>query len=422
MKEHRDVVVVGAGLLGLSTASALQEAGYSVTVIDQASEVASGTSYANGGLLTPSMSEPWNAPGVHWQLLRYLGRSDAPMLMRISSLHNYIGWGLRFLANTSPERYRLATRANMALSQYSVNELGRVREKYSLEYLQATNGTLKIFRDASVFSEAQSYAKSFGEESPDFDIWNVEKVIANEPALKSVSRELVGGIFYAGDERGDARIFCQQLKASLEQRGVEISLGEKVERLLVEEGQVRGLVTESRELAVYQIVNCAGVWSPDLSKQTGTKLLIKPVKGYSVSATVADPTRLPKTAILDDAIHAAVVPLGDRVRLAGTAEFCGWNEAADPSRVENLWHILGQISPELLDVTDRASSEHWCGFRPMSADGCPYIGATAVSGLYVNTGHGPLGWTQASGSAALLVDIMQGKASDIDSELFSPAR
>jgi len=416
-----DVIVVGGGLAGLASAYALTEAGYTVQVLERREDVALETSFANGGILTPSMPDPWNAPGVHWQLLRWLGREDAPMLLRPGAIPGYIGWGLRFLANSAPRAYHASMRANYRLCHYSLERLRAWRAALDLEYAVGTRGTLEVYRNPQSFQHAVAELRALAPLGLVGEPLDPAGSARLEPLLAEVRGDLVGAIHFPEDESGDALLFCRALRARLEARGVPVALDTAVRTVRVTGGRAAGVETSAGFVPGSQVVIAAGPWSTALLAACGVHVQVQPVKGYSLSIPI-DPGAGPLHALADDSLHAVMTPLGPTLRLAGTAEFSGWDLTLRPGRIAALWRLLAALSPTLARRVDRSAARPWCGLRPMSADGRPYIGATPVAGLYVNTGHGHLGWTQAAGSGSLLAQLMAGVPAAIDPRPFAPAR
>lgn len=410
----KHVVVVGGGLLGLCSAHFLREAGHEVTLLERRENIARETSFANGGLQTPSMSDPWNAPGIHWQLLRWLGRNDAPMLLRASAIPGYLGWGLGFLANSTVTRHLAAMRANFALSSFSLAATQSLCAKLGIDYGLGARGSLKVFRDRATFDVSAGRSGQLRDLGLEFELLDRDGVVRLEPCLAEIRDAIVGGIYYPVDEVGDPYRFCTGLGQRLVERGVAIENDREALELDTAGGAVRGVITSRGSLTCDAVVVAAAAWSQRLCGRAGVRVAIRPVKGYSLTMTVDDSSLLPSRPVIDDDLHAAASPVGGRLRLAGTAEFCGWDASLDPARLATLWSFLAALSPTLDRRVDRQAATAWCGFRPVSADGRPWIGATAVPGLYVNTGHGHLGWTQAVGSAALLAQLMAGAPPAID--------
>ena len=416
-----DVIVVGGGLAGLSSAYALHEAGYTVQVLERREDVGLETSFANGGILTPSMPDPWNAPGVHWQLLRWLGREDAPMLLRPRAIPGYFGWGLRFLAASAPRSYQTSMQANYRLCAYSLERLRAWRAALDLEYALGTRGTLEVYRNPHSFQQAVAEVRSLAPLGLIGEPLDPAATARLEPLLDEIRGDLVGAIHFPADESGDALLFCRGLRARLEARGVRVAVNTAVRALRVTAGRAGGVETAAGFVPGAHVVMAGGPWSTALLAACGVRVHVRPVKGYSLSVPI-DPDSGPRHALSDDSLHAVMTPLGATLRLAGTAEFSGWDLSLRPGRVQALWRLLAALSPTLARTVDRSSARAWCGLRPMSADGRPYIGATSVAGLYVNTGHGHLGWTQAAGSASLLAQLISGAPTAIDPRPFALRR
>ena len=416
-----DVIVVGGGLAGLSSAYALHEAGYAVQVLERREDVALETSFANGGILTPSMPDPWNAPGVHWQLLRWLGREDAPMLLRPRAIPGYFGWGLRFFAASAPRSYHSSMQANYHLCAYSLDRLRAWRAALNLEYAVGTRGTLEVYRSPASFEQAVAEVRSLSSLGLVGEPLDPSAAARLEPLLDEIRGDLVGAIHFPADESGDALLFCRGLRARLEVRGVKVAVNTAVRAVRVTSGRAVGVETEGGFVPGERVVMAGGPWSTALLASCGVSVHVEPVKGYSLSIPV-DASAGPRLALSDDSLHAVMTPLGATLRLAGTAEFSGWDTTLRPARVQALWRLLAALSPTLSRTVDRERAQAWCGLRPMSADGRPYIGATSVAGLYVNTGHGHLGWTQAAGSATLLAQLISGTPAAIDPRPFAVAR
>ncbi|MGA7822570.1 MAG: FAD-dependent oxidoreductase [Steroidobacteraceae bacterium] len=415
-----EVIVVGGGLAGLCSAAALSEAGYAVHVLERREGVGLETSFANGGLITPSMPQPWSSPGVWRLLLKWLGREDAPMLLRPAAMGSYLGWGLRFLSASSPREYRAATAANFRLCDYSLRCLQRWRRDLSLEYAAGTRGILNVFRDRVEFGHGLAGVEALKPLGLTYAVLDATAVVRLEPMLAEVRDTIVGAIHYPSDETGNAYLFCQALRERMLERGVRLSNDTTVRGLRISAGRITGVETAGGLLPASQVVVAAGPWSTALLAARGVRLHVRPVKGYSLSIPGIAPALMPKLAVTDDSLHAVMTPLGETLRLAGTAEFSGWDWTIGARRLELLWKLLAVLAPTLAGRVDRSSARGWCGLRPMSADGRPYIGASAIEGLWVNAGHGHLGWSQAAGSACLLAQLMSGAPAAVDPGPYSP--
>ena len=416
------VIVVGSGLLGVSTAYWLREAGAQVTVFDRAGGPALETSFANGALVTPSMSDPWNAPGVLWRLLGWLGREDSPMLLRPRALPSLAGWGLRFLRESSERRFHANTLANLSLATYSLATLRELRARIALDYDLGTLGTLKVTRDSRGFEAARSMAAWIGGHGVSWRELDRAQTVALEPSLAPIGAEIAGSIHFPDDEHGDARRFCEGLAARAANDGVEFRYSTTIDALEYDGRRVRGVRSRNRTIGADAFVVAAGSFSPQLLRGLGIRLPVAPVKGYSITVPIPAGVTCPAIPILDDELHAVAAPLNGKLRIAGTAEFAGHDVSVPESRIENLMRLLKRTFPTIARVTQRDSIEPWSGLRPMSADGVPIVGRTPIDNLFLNTGHGHLGWTMAAGSGRVLADLMTGRSPAIDLKPYSLTR
>lgn len=418
------VVVIGAGLAGLSVAWYLREGGAKVTILERNDSPALETSFANGALLHPSMVEPWNSPGVLRFLLCNIGRDDSPMLLRPTVLPSLLGWGVRFIRASRADRFLATTRKNLSLARYSVDLMGELRNHTGLQYDAYTRGSMQIFRNPRVAQTTLTWVRQLADHGLEYRLLNVEELITLEPALAPIAGSLVGAIHYPRDEGGDAHLYCRALAARLHEREVTICYSVACQAL-VTEGQQRCSVldTTGRSWKADAIVLAAGSTSPLLARHMGLELPIRPVKGYSITMPRPRDTVAPYIPVTDPGLHIAVVPLaGDRIRLAGTAEFAGYNREIPPQRINNLLRLFERIYPDYARRLSIADIVPWAGLRPMSADGMPLLGRTPVPNLFLNTGHGQLGWTMAAGSGRLVADEILGRQPAIDIEPYTLGR
>lgn len=422
MKSQPDITIVGAGLLGLASAWALHNKGYQVQVLEAESGPGLGTSYANAGMLTPSMADPWNEPGIWRKLLAWLGQEDAPMLLRPAALPHYLGWGLRFLRYSAPAAHQRAMQANFALAHASVQQFQQWRDTFAFDYDLRRQGTLQVFRDEQSLGVALQRSRHLQTRGLQVELLRGDDLLEREPALTDSANLWAGGIHYPDDETGDAHKFCSALAQWLQQQGVEFVYDCPVQALLVRQGRVRALRCADGERPVERVVLAAAGHSARLAGGAGQPLSLRPVKGYSLTVPVAETDLLPQRSLIDHHLHAAATPFAKRLRLAGTAELAGWDDRLRPERIDALWTMLASLLPRLHASLDRAQAQPWAGFRPMSADGVPFIGASTVQGLYLNTGHGHLGWTQSLGSGRLLADLISGDTPLLDAAPYRPAR
>ena len=408
------VVVIGSGLLGVSSAYWLREQGATVTVIERAPGPGRETSFANGALLTPSMADPWNAPGVLWKLLGWLGREDSPMLLRPTAIPGLAGWGLRFLRESRESRFRANTLANVRLSQYSLASLRALRAAGDMSFDHGAVGTLKLVRSARSFDAARAMADWLSGHGVSSRALDREATVGLEPALRPIAHDLVGSIHFPSDEHGDAYRYCESLAALAARRGATFHYGTTVTALEREGRRIARVRTQQGTFPAESVVVAAGSYSRQLLAPTGIALPVAPVKGYSISAPLPAGVSGPRIPILDEELHAVAVPLGGQLRLAGTAEFAGHDLSLPSARIENLVRLLRRTYPEIAARVPHESIEPWTGLRPMSADGVPIVSRTPIENLYLNTGHGHLGWTMAAGSGRALADLVMGRAPAID--------
>lgn len=419
---QKEAVIIGAGLAGISAAWCLRQSGFKVTVIDACDGPAMETSYANAGALTPSEPEPWNAPGVHWELLRSIGDPHAAMKLRPAALPGLVGWGLRFLRNSTRQRFEAASRANFALSRYSLEETRRVRDALDIRFDNLRTGTLKLCRDQAGLDATIAAAEALAPMGLNYRVLDPHETVELEPCLAEIRDKIAGAVHYPDDESGDARMFTLALAEAAEQAGVEFLWNTRAVDLVDRAGRIVGLRTENEIFEVENTVLASGQASWKLLKPLGLHLPVRPVKGYSLTLELDGRNNRPAVPVVDEKLHAIITPMGDRLRVAGTAEIAGEDTKLRTERIDNLRALLSALYPGLAEQLDGADETAWAGLRPMSADGRPFIGQTRARGLWLSAGHGHLGWTQAMGSAALLAQMMCGQPTAIDPQPFAADR
>ena len=421
MKEN-PIIIIGGGLQGLATANALIDRGEEVLVLEKSSGVATQTSFANAGMLTPSQAAPWNSMADIVNILSGIGKKDSPMLLKLNQLPSLFFWGLRFLLNSSKSKYRSNTENLCKLAQHSLELTKQIREKYGFNYDHSSVGTMKIFRDESSFNKASKEVERLSDLGLTFKVLTNQEVVEQEPFLSDVSNKISGGIIFPDDETGDAYKFCKELETVIREKGGRIHVNTEVKKIHFNKRKVNSVVTDRVEIKASRVVLTSGSWTNNLLKNTRLNLPVKPVKGYSLTLDTSILNDTPKMPIIDERIHTAITPLGYSLRVAGTAEFAGFNEGIHQKRIDYLYKTLESVYPSISAKLDLDEGTLWYGFRPMSPDGMPYIGPTKISGLFVNTGHGHSGWTLAMGSADLLADIILNKETKIGSEPFLVSR
>lgn len=416
----RTALVIGGGLLGVTSAWYLQQRGCAVTVLERHEATALETSFANGGLITPSQSDPWNAPGTPLQLLKWLGRDDSPLLLRVSALPGMWRWGLKFLSSSRMQRWWPATEANLRLGLYSAGALRELRTQLKLDYQQLSRGTLKVFRNREFLERSATLARSLRPLGLNHRVLSPEEAVQLEPLLGAMSGELAGAIHYPDDESGDAHLFTRGLESHAREAGVQFRFGTEVTGMLPGAGNITGLQTAREVLQADIYVLAAASFSPGLAAPLGLRLPVYPVKGYSVTLPAGGVTLgLP---LVDFEQKIVVTPLSDRLRVAGTAEFAGFSSAANPKRSANILNQAMRLLPQLVGRVKPEDVQHWNGLRPMTADGPPLVSRSPYRNLFLNTGHGPLGWTLAAGSSRALADLITGQEPGVDLEAYSLQR
>ncbi|MFD2233487.1 D-amino acid dehydrogenase [Phaeospirillum tilakii] len=415
--QHREsgrvkIIVIGAGVVGTAAAWYLAAAGHEVEVVERRDGAGLETSFANGGQISPCHAEPWANPAVLPKLARWLGREDAPLLMRWRRWDPELwAWGASFLVNCLPGRTEANTERVLRLALYSRDCLRRLRAETGIAYDQRTAGILHIYRDPAEYAHACAAADLMRRHGLDRVALTVAECLEHEPALAAVAPTLAGGIFTPGDESGDAHLFTRELARLAEGRGVRFRYGVGVRRLVTRGERVAGLDTEAGQLEAEVYVLAAATASRALARPLGLHLPIVPAKGYSITAPVTDPARAPVVSITDDEHKIVVSRLGERLRVAGTAEMTGEDLTLTPARVAA---VLGHARALFPGGADYDRAEPWTGLRPATPDGVPLVGPTRYHNLWLDTGHGTLGWTMACGSGALLADLIGRRRPAID--------
>lgn len=413
------VTIIGAGIIGVTSAYFLAKSGHDVEVLERQNGPALETSYANAGMLTPSMADPWNSPGILLTVLKNIGNSHSGFLLRLKALPSLIGWGIRFLLNSSEDKFISNMHKSAALSCYSLKILKNLREELELDYEGLQNGSIKIFRDRKSMDEYAKLATHLAEHNMRHQILSPDEVISTEPSLEPIKDELCGGIYFPDDEAGNAYKFTCEMATRAEKLGVKFRYGVTVKDVIKSGASIEKFMTDQGDVRSDNFVLCAGSFSYLLGKKIGIDIPVRPAKGYSISVPVDGWNRGPRMPIVDDEFHAAITPLGNILRVAGTAELTGFDDKLTAERIDNLYNFLDEIYHDLGLKTDKAAVKEWSGFRPMTADGAPLIGKTPLDNLYLNTGHGPLGWTMACGSAQMLSDIMSDKETALNLKDYS---
>jgi D-amino-acid dehydrogenase len=410
------VLVLGAGVIGTTTAWFLREHGHDVTVVERHSAAALETSFANGGQISVSHVEPWANPAAPFQILKWLGQADAPLLFRPRLDLQQWRWGLQFLIECLPSRTRRNMLQILAISKYSGEVLRNLRAATGLHYDDLQRGILQIYTDREGFDAAAEAAALVRQYGIAREVKTAAECVAIEPSLKNRRDWIAGGTYTASDETGDAKKFTQSLAALAMERGVTFRYGMTVEALAVAGGAVSGIHTvdeqHGREAhAADAYVVCLSSYTPKLLAPIGVSALVYPAKGYSATLRIVDPAAAPTVSVTDDAKKMVFTRLGDRLRVAGTAELSGYNLELNPLRCEALTRRANEWFG---DAVDTKHPEYWTGLRPATPSNVPIIGRTRYPNLYLNTGHGTLGWTMSCGSGKAIADLVSGRKPEVD--------
>ena len=418
------VVIIGAGLQGICTAYYLAEAGVEVTVLERNDGPALEASFGNGGYLQAECPEIWNQPGILGALPKWWwaslsgNRREAAKLLRTSELLRLLPWGIRFLRAAKPETYFRHVALNRELALYTLDCMADLRRELGVEYAHRSCGALFIYRDRDSLERLRPLLDRLGAEWEELDR---DMLLQTEPCLRPIGEELCGAVRFPRDVSADSYLFSQSMCELAAQKGVTFAYGSPVSRIAAD-GSGVSVAADGKEVRGDALIIAAGAYSGRLAATLGIKLPIAPAKGYSVTIPLGDWPERPRHVIGDMGVHAGLNVLGDSLRVAGTADFCGFDSSVDPERIDYMTGLVEAVLPEFADAMDRSAIRPFAGLRPLSVDGLPMIGATTVPNVYVNTGHGGLGWTMAAGSARALADRIRGLTPDLHLDSYSPLR
>ena len=402
-------IVLGAGLLGVSTAYVLASRGHEVHVIDRKNESAAETSFANGGQLSYTHAEPWANPGVLPKVLKWMFRKDAPLVFRLRADIEMMRWGLSFLANCTSARAEINSEIMLRIGLYSRKKTNELVAETGISFDHVRKGILHIFTDQKEYEHAiaqSQYQEKLGGHETVLDL---ASCLAMEPSLSHTGKRLVGGIHAPDDESGDAHEFCLKLSSlAREKLGVQFHFNETVQHIAMDAGRITSVTTDKSTHQADGYILALGSYSPLFSKKLGFRLPIYPMKGYSLSLPAND--YCPTVSITDTELKLVYSRLGNTLRVAGTAEFAGYDTSIPPHRIEPLLRATREMFPKA-DYSKAPAT--WACLRPSTPNGPPIIGRSPVSNLFLNTGHGTLGWTQAAASAYLLSDIIENRPTEI---------
>lgn len=414
------IIVLGAGILGATSAWFLRRDGHDVTVIDRQPGAGLETSYANGSQISVSYAEPWATPSAPLKILKWLGKEDSPLLFRLNADPHQWWWGLAFLANCTPARTRFNTIQLTNLGLYSRKTLIALRRETGIEYDALERGILHLYESESEYEAARPALELMREFGCTMNFLDTRQIVALEPALAPYRHRLVGGAHAPDDESGDAFQFTQRLAELAASNGVEFRYDTQVSSLRANGGRITGVVVKDgpvngpgREetLTADAYVVCLGSWSAPLLRTIGVSTLIYPAKGYSATLPIRPGAVANTVSLTDHQLKIVFTRLGERIRIAGTADLSGYGTELNRVRCEALTRRAEEMFPGVLDVSQ---VEYWTGLRPATPSNVPYIGRSKLGNLWLNTGHGTLGWTHGAGSGRALADLMAGRRPEVD--------
>jgi D-amino-acid dehydrogenase len=389
----------------------LNQAGHEVTVIDRQPAAGLETSFANAGQVSPGMSAPWAGPDTPKKAIVWLLMHHRPLVVWPLPDPALLAWVGRFLTNCNAGAYARNKSRMVRLAEYSRDRLRDLRTTTGITYDDRQHGLLQLFRNQAQADHVTDDTAVLDQLGVPYEILDKKGAVAHEPALANVPEKFVGGLKLPGDETGDAHLFTQRLAAMAAAAGVTFLYDTTIERLTTEAGRITGVVTATATHTADRYVIAMGSYSPKLLKQAGIDLPVYPVKGYSITLPVRTESCAPVSTVMDETYKVAITRLGDRIRVGGTAELAGFSTTLRTPRRRTLEHSLNDLFPGAGDVTE---AKFWTGLRPMTPDGPPVIGPTKYPNLFLNTGHGTLGWTMSCGSGALLADLVTGRTPNIE--------
>lgn len=413
------VAVLGAGVVGVTSAYYLAKAGHEVSVIDRQPGPALETSHANAGEISPGYASPWAAPGIPAKAVKWLLMDHPPLILRPKLDPAMIGWLLAMLRNCTPSRYALNKGRMVRLAEYSRDRLIDLRAETGIRYDERMRGTLQLFRTQHQLDGVAKDVEVLRAGGVPFEVLDRAGCIAAEPGLANARDTLVGGLRLPNDETGDCFMFTTALAKLAAELGVNFQYDTAVTGVRTDADRISAVATSRGEVTADAYLVCLGSYSPSLVKPLGLRLPVYPVKGYSITVPIADAERAPISTLLDESYKIAITRLGDRIRVGGMAEISGFTNDLRPERRRTLEHSLESLFPGAGRPSD---ATYWSGLRPMTPDGTPVIGATQIENLFLNTGHGTLGWTMACGSGQVIADLIGGVAPAIDTRDLSIAR
>ncbi|MBT2790817.1 D-amino acid dehydrogenase [Paraburkholderia strydomiana] len=412
------VVVLGSGVVGVTSAYYLARAGHEVTVIDREAGPALETSFANAGQISPGYASPWAAPGVPLKAVKWMFQKHAPLAIRLDGTQFQLQWMWQMLQNCTESRYAVNKGRMVRLAEYSRDCLQALRAETGIQYEGRTGGTLQVFRTQQQFDGAAKDIAVLREANVPYELLSAAELAQAEPALAAVSHKLTGGLRLPGDETGDCQMFTTRLAALAEQLGVKFRYNTPIDALAMAGDRIAGVQCGNELLRADSFVVALGSYSTKFLSGL-VKIPVYPLKGYSITAPIVNEAAAPISTVLDETYKIAITRFDNRIRVGGMAEIVGFDKSLRQARRETLELCVNDLFP---GGGDTSKASFWTGLRPMTPDGTPIVGRTPVANLFLNTGHGTLGWTMSCGSGQLLADLISGKQPAIKADDLSVHR
>ncbi|AEP04584.2 TPA: D-amino acid dehydrogenase [Acinetobacter baumannii] len=412
------VIVLGSGVIGVASAYYLARQGAEVTVLDRQSGPAEETSFGNAGQISPGYSTPWAAPGIPFKAVKWMFQHHAPLAINLDGSMWQLQWMAQMLKNCNPQSYAVNKERMMRVAEYSRDCLRELRKDTGIHYENRAKGTLQLFRKEAQMEAVQRDISVLEECGVSYELLNGNELGRVEPALANAQDKLVGGLHLPNDETGDCYLFTNALAQIAKELGVNFQFNQNVEKLIVEGDQIKGVQVNGKVLTADRYVLAFGSYSRDFLKPLDLQLPVYPVKGYSLTIPIVDPAFAPQSTVLDETYKIAITRFDQRIRVGGMAELSGFNLGLNEDRRATLQ----MVTQDLFPGGDMEQASFWTGLRPMTPDSTPIIGATRFKNLFLNTGHGTLGWTMACGSGKLISDIVLNHKTDISTDGLSIQR
>lgn len=405
------VVVLGAGVVGITSAWYLAKAGHHVTVVERMPNVALETSYGNAGGVCPSFAGPWAAPGMPLKAAKWMLQSTSPLKLRPKLDRHQWTWLAAFLANCTSRKFQANKARMQRIAHYSKSCLQELRAEIGISYDNQSAGVLQIFQTESEVEIGALSARVLSDMGVKHKLVDAEKAKEIEPALSRSDADIVGGLFMPDDETGDSRLFCVEMTKTLKEMGVEFRFGTEIAGFTAWPDEIERVQTNNGQITGEAFVVALGPYVAGLMRPLKINLPVYPVKGYSISGEIIDDDAAPLSSVMDENSKMMVTRLGGRLRAAGVAEIAGFDRTLPKSATDGIITATRNLFPHAIDYH---TCEFWYGFRPMTPDGPPRLGNTQYKNLFLNAGHGSNGWTQACGASKIVADIVSGRTPDID--------